>query len=428
MMPRYKAYKDSGIEWIGEIPEHWEAYRFSSVGHFFKGIGIKKDEVKSTGSPCIRYGEIYTAYDRIVYSPVSFISEETTINSVKGIKGDILIAGSGETIEDIGRAILYYGETTIYVGGDIIVLRLRNIINALFLSYVVNAPYVQYHKSLVGKGEIIVHIYAKDIKVIRFVLPPPEEQTQIVQYLDKKTSLIDELISLKERKIELLKEKRTALINHVVTKGLNPNVKMKDSGIEWIGEIPEHWEVKKMKYAVFHSTEKALPPTDAIKISPENVESNTGKCLNYRSEYEGEGYSFTKGDLLLNKLRIYLKKILFAELDGFSMGEMLVLRCKSTLYNRYFYYLLFNQGLIDFLDAQSTGIKMPRVSPEIILNTRIIYPPKSEQTQIVKYLDKKTKKIDNQLTLEQKKIDLLKEYRQSLISEVVTGKIKVTKD
>jgi len=110
------------------------------------------------------------------------------------------------------------------------------------------------------------------------------------------------------------------------------------------------------------------------------------------------------------------------------MGEMLVLRCKSTLYNRYFYYLLFNQGLIDFLDAQSTGIKMPRVSPEIILNARIIYPPKSEQTQIVKYLDKKTKKIDNQLTLEQKKIDLLKEYRQSLISEVVTGKIKVTKD
>jgi len=108
-----------------------------------------------------------------------------------------------------------------------------------------------------GYGGGQPNISQETIKSLRIHCPPTTEQTQIVTYLDKKTSLIDELISLKQRKIELLKEKRIALINHIVTKGLDPNVKMKESGVEWIGEIPEHWEVKKMKYAVFHSTEKA---------------------------------------------------------------------------------------------------------------------------------------------------------------------------
>lgn len=424
MMPRYDVYKDSGVEWIGEIPEHWD---YKKITHCFNLIGSGTTP-SSTTSEYYENGKINWLQtgdltDGIITRTSKLITQKAfdDLNLKIYPSNSLIIAMYGATIGKVGLLKI---DTTTNQACCVLADPKGVYVNYAFYWFIANKDRVVS----LGYGGGQPNISQETIKSLRIHCPPTTEQTQIVTYLDKKTSLIDELISLKERKIELLKEKRIALINHVVTKGLDPNVKMKDSGIEWIGEIPEHWEVKKMKYAVFHSTEKALPPTDAIKISPENVESNTGKCLNYRSEYEGEGYSFTKGDLLLNKLRIYLKKILFAELDGFSMGEMLVLRCKSTLYNRYFYYLLFNQGLIDFLDAQSTGIKMPRVSPEIILNTRIIYPPKSEQTQIVKYLDKKTKKIDNQLTLEQKKIDLLKEYRQSLISEVVTGKIKVTKD
>jgi len=261
---------------------------------------------------------------------------------------------------------------------------------------------------------------------LKLPLPPIHEQKKIVEFLDTKTELIDSLIEKTERKIELLKEKRTSLINETVTKGLNPNVEMKDSGVEWIGKIPVHWKITKMKYGVNHLSEKGKPEKTDVRISPENVESDTGVCFNLYSEHESEGMKFQNGDILLNKLRLYLKKIIFTEYDGFSLGEMIVLRTNNKLNNKYFYQLLFSQGLIDLLDSQSTGIKLPRVSPDVILNTEIVYPPLNEQQQIVKYLDEQTQLIDKTISIEEKRIDLLKEYRQSLISEVVTGKRKVT--
>jgi restriction endonuclease S subunit len=199
---------------------------------------------------------------------------------------------------------------------------------------------------------------------------------------------------------------------------------MKDSGVEWVGEIPEHWEVKVIKYCLRLISEKGSTSTNDIKISPENVENDTGNCFNLYSNYTGEGMKFIKGDILLNKLRIYLKKILITDYEGFSMGEMIVLRTIQG-YNKYFYYSFFIQGLIDLLNNQSTGVKLPRVSPEIIMNTEIVFPPIEEQIYIIKFIDTRTKEIDDLVSMEQKKIDLLKEYRQSMISEVITGKIDV---
>ena len=194
----------------------------------------------------------------------------------------------------------------------------------------------------------------------------------------------------------------------------------KDSGVEWIEEIPSHWEITKMKYGVNHLSEKGKPEKTDIKISPENVESDTGVCFNLYSEHESDGMRFQSGDILLNKLRLYLKKILYVEYDGFSLGEMIVLRTNNKLNNKYFYQLLFSQGLIDLLDSQSTGIKLPRVSPDVILNTEIVYPPLNEQQQIVSFLDTKTSLIDSLIEKTQQKIVLIKEKRTSLINEVVT--------
>jgi type I restriction enzyme S subunit len=209
--------KDSGVEWIGKVPEHWEMKRVSNFGVFFKGSGIRKDEVKEEGIPCIRYGEIYTKYNRVVYKPVSFIDEETSKNSVMIRKGDVLFTGSGETVEDIGKTIVYYGETDIFIGGDIIVLRLNEGINPLFISYLMNTNFVQYQKSLSGRGEIIVHIYSKNIKEIITPLPPQNEQQQIVEFLDTRTKEIDDLISLEQRKIDVFKDYRKSLISEVIT-------------------------------------------------------------------------------------------------------------------------------------------------------------------------------------------------------------------
>jgi len=209
--------KDSGVEWIGEIPSEWEIRRLSTYGTFSKGRGISRDEIKLTGIPCIRYGEIYTKYNRIIFNPLSFIDEESSRKSEKIKKGNILFTGSGETIDEIGKTVVYYGEDDVYVGGDIIILELQKNLNPLFISYILNSSYVNFQKSIMGRGEIVVHIYSKNLREIQTALPPLPEQQQIVSYLDEQTKKIDSTVEKETQRIELLKEYRQSLISEVVT-------------------------------------------------------------------------------------------------------------------------------------------------------------------------------------------------------------------
>lgn len=207
----------SGIDYIGLIPHTWTLRRLSTLGEFFKGRGIKKDETIEAGLPCIRYGEIYTKYDRIVQDTFSFINIESSLNSVLIKRGSMLFAGSGETVEDIGKAVVYLGETQCFAGGDIIVFNFQEDLDPIYASFLINAPIVQYQKTLAGKGEIIVHIYPKNIREIVIPLPPLKEQLKISKYLEEQTNSITISISKIEKEISLLHEYRTALISEVVT-------------------------------------------------------------------------------------------------------------------------------------------------------------------------------------------------------------------
>lgn len=429
-MKMYPKYKDSGLEWIGEIPKDWNVTRlkFLSDGDrnsFIDGDWIESDVIIDEGIRYITTGNI--GQGNYKEQGQGFISEQTfkELNCTEVFPGDLIISrlsppvGRSCIIPNLGYRIV----TSV----DNVILRPHNDVSRFYLNYFFNHTRYQEWNDLISRGTTLTRISRSMLGNNSILLPPLSEQLQIVEFLDQKTSLIDTLIEKKLRKIELLKEQRKSIINHSVTKGLNPNVRMKDSGVEWIGEIPQQWDSIRMKYLCEMITEKGETDEGDIKISPENVESNTGKCFNLYSEYNGEGVRFKKGDVLLNKLRLYLVKILNPDYDGFSMGEMIVLRPRK-IYGRYLFYTLFNQGLIDLLDCQSTGVKLPRVSPEIILDSFLPSPPQNEQKEIVLYLDKKTNEIEIQITLENKKIDLLKEYRQSLISEVVTGKIDVRKN
>jgi len=148
-------------------------------------------------------------------------------------------------------------------------------------------------------------------------------------------------------------------------------------------------------------------------------------CFNLYSEQEGKGTVFKSGDILFNKLRLYLVKIILPNYEGHSMGEMIVIRMNKNILNRFYFYTFFDQGFIDLLESQSTGVKLPRVSPDVIMGSELPLPPLQEQQQIVDFLDKETLKIDKLVDSESKRIVLLKEYRQSLISDVVTGKVDV---
>jgi len=209
--------KDSGVEWIGDIPSGWNITRLINLGVFSKGKGIVKDDIKTEGHPCVRGGEVYTQYDRIFNKTVSYISDETVDKSILFKYKSILFAGDGETLEDIGKCIVYNGSEDIYIGGGINVFTPIDTVNHIFLSYLLNSDYVVFQKSREGRGQIIVHIYQKQLREIRLSIPPHQEQQQIVDYLDSETSKIDKLVDIESKRIILLKEYRQSLISEVVT-------------------------------------------------------------------------------------------------------------------------------------------------------------------------------------------------------------------
>ena len=411
-MNTYEKYKDSGVEWIGEIPSHWELTRVKYSGKFLNGYPFKPEDWSDIGKPIIRIQTL--------------TGTNTDTNKYEGILDDRYMVKRDDLLFSWSTTLGMYrwsGEDG-WLNQHIFKVIPNELFNTDFYVFLFD-PLTIFLESK-SHGSTMTHLTKDNFGSNYIPLPPLTEQHQIVSFLDEKTSLIDDLIKKKEQKIGLLKEYRTSLINRVITKGLNPDCPMKDSGVEWIGEIPSHWDVRKLKYGVSHIVEKGQPSSSDVKISPENIESGTGRCLSLYSDYEGEGFEFHQGDVLLNKLRLYLKKIYLTTSDGYSMGEMIVLRpIDGLMNNKYLFNTLFHQGLIDLLDSQSNGVKLPRVSPDVIINTDVMYPPLPEQEQIVSFLDEKTGEIDRTIQSEKNKIELLKEYRQSLISSVITGKIKV---
>ena len=267
---------------------------------------------------------------------------------------------------------------------------------------------------------------------INVCVPPLPTQTQIANFLDHKTEQIDEFIRIKERQIELLQEQRTALINQAVTKGLDPNVEMKPSGVEWIGEIPIHWEVRRNK-RVFHERddrsvtgeEELLTVSHITGVSPRSEKKNVGMFLAENME----GYKHCSvGNLVINTMWAWMGALGISKFDGIVSPSYNVYELKSSEYlPRYYNYLYRTPNHVNEIIRWSKGIWSSRwrLYPDAFFNMFTITPTFREQTQIANFLDHKTEQIDELISTEQQKIKLLKEYRQSLISEAVTGKIDV---
>lgn len=208
--------KDSGAEWIGEIPEGWEVKKLGHIGVFLKGGHVSKSELTDQGLPVLLYGDIYTQYDIQTNSFRHTTDHDTALKATKVRTGDLLMTGSGETPEDIGKCIVYLGEDKAYAGGDVIILR-QNKISSLFLSYQQNSSLIRTEKAKLAKGQIVVHIYPSQLKNIPAIIPPIEVQHEIVKFLNEKTALIDTAINKIEYSISLIREYRSSLISHAVT-------------------------------------------------------------------------------------------------------------------------------------------------------------------------------------------------------------------
>ncbi len=448
-MKQYPKYKDSGINWIGEIPERWiinklkhisEDKKFSIVDGPF-GTQLKAHEYKKEGIPLIRVSDLnFKGYLSTKY--LVYISEEKADelrrSSIK--KEDIIIAKTGATIGKCGlNNNIDFG---IIASSCLKISPNNNKMNPQYLKYLITTIGFQQQLLNDAGGSTRDTINITPFSNLFICSPQIEDQEFIIKYLDKKTQQIDTLIEKKQKQTELLKEYRTAIINQAVTKGLNPNVKMRSSGIKWLGQIPEHWKVKRLKFITKINPTKSeisnnINSDEIVTFLPmENVSVN-GVINNSNKKAIGElikGFTyFCKNDVIVAKITPCFengKGAFLNNLDskiGFGSTEFHVLRALSNIIDpKYIYYITKSDIFMKLGEALMHGAAgQKRVPSEFIENFTIAIPNINKHIEIVKYIDNKISKIDIQINQNNEQIKQLKEYRTTLISDVVTGKIDV---
>ena len=449
----YPKYKDSGIEWLGEVPEGWEVKKLKYVAHVEMGQSPESDFYNKDGNgvPFLQgnadFKEIYPQPQVWTIEGNKYSKKDDILISVRAPVGEINISDNRYAI-----------------GRGLVALRFCEKFNFKFYYYLFNKA-KNYFDS-VSTGTTYTSVSTDDIKNISVVVPPKEHQITIATFLDQKTAKIDKLIKKNETLVELLKEKRQASISHAVTKGIPPHpnplprgergllhcpaplmgggegegvkrdLKMKDSGIEWIGEIPEGWEVKKLKYVSVVNPEalgESTPLDFEIKyvdISNVNEEGliNNPELMSFSDAPSRARRIIKKGDVIVSTVRTYLKAIAYfsnPESNMIVSTGFAVLRATKTMLPKFLYYFVRANFFVDSIMANSVGVSYPAINSSVLSGLTVLLPDKNEQTAIADYLDKETKNIDKTIQKIQTQIATLKEYRQALISNVVTGKVRV---
>ena len=250
----YSAYKDSGVEWLGNVPEHWEVRRLGQIGRFSKGNGGNKEDGASAGVPCVRYGDLYTTHTNFILKSRSFVSVAKAEDYAPITFGDVLFAASGETINEIGKSAVNLMQSEACCGGDIILFRPERQVESRYMGYATDCRPAAAQKATMGRGITVKHIYGGQLKYLTLALPPLPEQSAIARFLDHADRRIRRYIRAKQKLITLLEEQKQAIIHQAVTGQVDvrtgqPYPAYKPSGVEWLGDVPEHWaEAIKIKY------------------------------------------------------------------------------------------------------------------------------------------------------------------------------------
>jgi restriction endonuclease S subunit len=419
------------VQWIGKIPQDWEVHKLKFLlsslesGTRETGGGSQLDVgVFSLGGEHINWNGTLNLEN------LKYVSEEyySSMNRGKIKVNDVLLVKDGATI---GKTAIVNKKPfeKMAINEHVFLMRPTRKINARLLYYLIDSDsgFKQIKLTEVGSAQGGVNSEFIN-KVIFTISPDNEAQAEIVNFLDEKVSDINLLIERDLSLIEILKERRVALINHAVTKGLNQKVKLVNSGVEWLGKIPENWDIKKIKFFTRERRNKSemSNKTDTF-LGLENIESMNGKILSYNTmdNVDGGALKFKKGDVLFCKLRPYLAKVVIAESDGLCTSELIIYECDKNTFSGYLKYRLLSKQYIDYVNSLTEGVKMPRADPIQLSNIKLPMPSKAEQIQIAEFLDKATAKIDLIISKVESKIELLEEYKKSIIHNVVTGKMDV---
>ena len=416
-MTVYPTYKDSGIEWLGQIPTHWELTRISSVLTEVKDLNTS---LRFSHPSQFKFGDIILKPD-VNIEDVSSLSKCIIFR-----KDDILINGLNLNYDFVTQRIARANYTGIITSAYIAV-RVRNNLSSKYVTYLFKALDSRKVFNGLGTGIRLTLTY-KELKKYYILLPPQEEQRQIVAYLDYKSNKINERICQRERELQTLSELKQAEIAAVVTRGLDPNVPMKESGIEWLGKIPAHWEVRKIKNCLQERSEKGYPnepilcATQSRGVIPQDMYDNRVVVVNK----DFDKLKLVKcGDFVIS-LRSFQGGIEYAYYQGIISAAYTILTPKDKRNSEYFKHLFKSHDFIQLLQTCVTGIREGQnINYAMLAKHFIPIPPIEEQQKIVLYIKNRLYVIDEYISNLKAEINYLQEYKQRLISDVVTGKVDV---
>lgn len=431
-MRRYESYKDSGVEWLGEIPSHWECLPIRSI---FKFRNEKNDPIKTDNILSLSIANGVTEYsdenrggnkrkDDLSSYKLAY-PNDIVLNSMNVIVGAVGVSKYFGAISPVYYALSLYNQRA----------------NLSYYENIFKNENFQRGLLRFGKGILIkfgengkmntirMKISQDDLKKLYFPIPPLDEQQKISQFLDDKTAKIDQAVDLAEKQIALLKEHKQILIQNAVTRGLNPDVPLKDSGVEWIGQVPEHWEVKKMKFLFKDTSIKNKPDATLLSVTQNRgvIPRNWLEERTVMPSGNLETFKFIQKDDFAISLRSFEGGLEICHHDGIISPAYTVLKYdKKFLNNGYYKYLFKCQKFISEMQTSIVGIREGKnISYEELKYSFLPIPQIIEQQKIAQFLDEKTAKIDQAIALKTAHIEKLKEYKSVLINDVATGKVRV---
>ena len=395
------------------IPNDWELMSLNLLGKFSKGKGILKEQVSESGLPCIRYGKIYTTRDFIIKKFKSFISEDVAQESNKIKNGDILFAGSGETIEEIGKAVAFIGNEKAYAGGDVIILSTNEKVNAECLSYILETDIARRQKRRLGQGNSVVHIYPSDLATLKLPFPSLPEQKAIAHIL----SLMDTAIN----KINLLIAKKELQKKWLMQNLLTGKKRLK-------GFEKEKWKEVRL-YDVAEIDKSSLgnhAPDDYSfqYLSLSDVDFGSAEIKSERiifSDAPSRARRIVrKGDVLLATVRLNLQGFVIIRddvKDLIASTGFAVITC-TKINNEFLYQYLFTRNLMKQIESFLVGSNYPAINSSDVKNLRIPFPCKEEQTAISRIMQT----ADKEIQLLKTKTEKLREQKKGMMQVLLTGK------
>lgn len=429
-----RAMKDSGIEWIGEIPESWDVGKLGYFIQVFNGDRSSNypsgNDLQEEGIPFLTSSNLEK--DELTLDECKYITQEK-YDSMGGFKmqiNDIIYCLRGS----VGKCSINLTEIQGTVASSLMGIRCIKI-DPKFLLYILKSSVIETQNALFMNGTCAANLSAENVAEYRIPISDSQTQVDIVDYLDKKCAEIDALIAAKERTNALLRERRQSIIYEAVTKGLNPDAPMKDSGIEWIGHIPEDWDAQKIKYC-FKVYAGATPKSgnsefwdgDIVWVTPADYTTEQKYISVGRKNITQEGFESCSTELIPAGSLIFSKRAPIG-LVAINTVDMCTnqgcLSCVPCDENdvEYFYYAF--SCFTEQFDLYGSGTTFKEISADAFMNFIIPYPAPEVQRQISDYLRGKCAEMDTLISANEATIQKLKEYRQSIIYEAVTGKIEI---